>query len=99
MTTDQIGQESIKTIKTKLHRFKETIISAESLLILTHDYPDPDCIAAAFGISHLCSFWEIPTPTISFGGFVGRAENRAMVRFLNIPMVPYVLLDIQDFDY
>lgn len=35
---------------------------------------------------------------ISFGGFVGRAENKAMIRFLNIHIVPYVLLEIKDFD-
>ncbi len=40
----------------------------------------------------------IPSPVISFGGFVGRAENRAMVRYLNINMVPFVLLDVEEFD-
>ncbi|MBN1577635.1 MAG: DHH family phosphoesterase [Chitinispirillaceae bacterium] len=96
-------QKQAKTLKTtdfgsKTAQFKECILPAQSVLILTHDYPDPDCIASAFGISHLCSFWGVPSPVISFGGFVGRAENRAMVRFLDIAMVPFVLIDVKEFE-
>ncbi|MBN1306695.1 MAG: DHH family phosphoesterase [Chitinispirillaceae bacterium] len=79
-------------------QFKASIVPAKSVLILTHDYPDPDCIAAAFGTSHLCVFWGVPSPVVSFGGFVGRAENRAMVRFLDIAMVPFVLIDVKEFE-
>lgn len=82
----------------KVEEFRRTILPAQSVLILTHDYPDPDCIAAALGIAHLCGTWGVASPVISFGGFVGRAENRAMVRFLNITMVPYVLIEVKDFE-
>jgi len=82
----------------KLAAFKAKVVSAESILILTHDYPDPDCIASAYGVSHLLEFWGKTNTTISFGGFVGRAENRAMIRYLNINIIPYVLLEIKDFD-
>jgi nanoRNase/pAp phosphatase (c-di-AMP/oligoRNAs hydrolase) len=82
----------------KLRNFKEHIIPASSALIITHDYPDPDCLASAFGISNLLSHWGIRASVISFGGFVGRAENRAMIRVLNIPTVPFVLTEIKDYD-
>jgi nanoRNase/pAp phosphatase (c-di-AMP/oligoRNAs hydrolase) len=82
----------------KLRGFRLAILPASSVLILTHDYPDPDCIASAWGISELLSFWGVGHPVISFGGFVGRAENRAMIRFLNIPTVPFALTDVNDFD-
>jgi len=82
----------------KLAGFREAVLPASSVLILTHDYPDPDCIASAFGLSELLSFWGGPPSTISFGGFVGRAENRAMIRFLGIPTVPFVLTEVSDFD-
>lgn len=82
----------------KVVQLKECLGNSQSVLIITHDYPDPDCIASAFGISELFSFWGIPSTVISFGGFIGRAENRAMVRFLNISMVPFVLVDVLDFD-
>jgi nanoRNase/pAp phosphatase (c-di-AMP/oligoRNAs hydrolase) len=83
----------------KLKSFYQQVAGASSILLLTHDYPDPDCIASAFGISHLLSFWGKPASMISFGGFIGRAENRAMIRFLNIRTVPYVLLEVKDYDY
>jgi nanoRNase/pAp phosphatase (c-di-AMP/oligoRNAs hydrolase) len=82
----------------KVQHFKEHIIPADSALIITHDYPDPDCLASAFGVSQLLSFWGIKSSVISFGGFVGRAENRAMIRVLNIPTVPFVLTEIKDYN-
>ncbi|MFW5813481.1 MAG: DHH family phosphoesterase [Fibrobacterota bacterium] len=82
----------------KLQQFRDAIFPASSVLILTHDYPDPDCLASAYGISHLLSFWGLDSSVISFGGFVGRAENRAMIRFLNIRTVPFVLTEVKDFD-
>lgn len=82
----------------KIEELRNHIIPASSVLVLTHDYPDPDCLASAFGISDLLSFWGIKSSIISFGGFVGRAENRAMIRFLNIKTVPFVLTEIEDFE-
>ena len=82
----------------KLESFREHILPANSVLIITHDYPDPDCLASAFGVQHLMNFWGVKSSVISFGGFVGRAENRAMIRVLNIPTVPFVLTEIKDYD-
>ena len=82
----------------KLESFREHILPANSVLILTHDYPDPDCLASAFGVQHLMNFWGVKSSVISFGGFVGRAENRAMIRVLNIPTVPFVLTELKDYD-
>jgi nanoRNase/pAp phosphatase (c-di-AMP/oligoRNAs hydrolase) len=57
------------------------------LVILPHDNPDPDSLAAALGLR--CIFErEGLHPVIAFGGIIGRAENRALVRELNIPLVP-----------
>jgi nanoRNase/pAp phosphatase (c-di-AMP/oligoRNAs hydrolase) len=85
-------------IEEKLRDFRNCVQGASSVLILAHDYPDPDCLASAYGIAHLLSFWGKQNSIISFGGFVGRAENRAMIRFLNVSTIPYVLLEINDFD-
>lgn len=82
----------------RIEEFHAHVKGASSPLILTHDYPDPDCIASAYGIAHLLSFWGMENSIISFGGFVGRAENRAMIRYLNIRTIPYVLLEIKDYD-
>jgi len=95
---DQNKSHSGEDFEEKLEAFRNHIVPATSVLILTHDFPDPDCLASAFGISNLLSFWGITSSVISFGGFVGRAENRAMIRFLNIRTVPFVLTEIKDFE-
>ena len=40
--------------------------------------------------------WPSKDATIALGGFVGRAENRAMLRYLNIPLVPVGDLPLVD---
>jgi nanoRNase/pAp phosphatase (c-di-AMP/oligoRNAs hydrolase) len=56
------------------------------LLILTHDFPDPDALASAFGLLHLAqSAFDIPA-RIAYAGELGRTENRMMVRLLRIPL-------------
>ena len=54
------------------------------LLILTHDYPDPDSLASAFGLSYLCEKRFRISCRIAYGGIIGRVENRSMVRLLDI---------------
>jgi len=93
-----MSDEATPYYDNKLLEFRKAILPAASVLVLTHDYPDPDCIASAWGLSELLSFWGVGHPVISFGGFVGRAENKAMIRFLNIPTVPFALTDVNDFD-
>jgi len=56
------------------------------LLILTHDFPDPDAIASAFALQHLAQSGFGIDSKIAYGGIVGRMENRAMVRTLRIRM-------------
>jgi nanoRNase/pAp phosphatase (c-di-AMP/oligoRNAs hydrolase) len=60
--------------------------------IMTHDNPDPDSLAAALGLRKLFEASGIPA-TITIGGIIGRAENRAMVRELKIDLVPIERLD------
>jgi nanoRNase/pAp phosphatase (c-di-AMP/oligoRNAs hydrolase) len=60
--------------------------------IMTHDNPDPDSLAAALGLRRLFEQAGIPS-TITIGGIIGRAENRAMVRELKIDLVPIERLD------
>jgi nanoRNase/pAp phosphatase (c-di-AMP/oligoRNAs hydrolase) len=56
------------------------------LLILMHDCPDPDALAAAFGLLVLAREGFGIESLIAYGGEVGRMENRSMVRLLRIPI-------------
>jgi hypothetical protein len=56
------------------------------LLILVHDCPDPDALAAAMGLMVLVKEGYGIEARIAYGGEIGRMENRAMVRLLRIPV-------------
>jgi nanoRNase/pAp phosphatase (c-di-AMP/oligoRNAs hydrolase) len=55
-------------------------------LILPHDNPDPDGMAAAWALSFFLERTRGLKPEIGYCGLIGRAENRAMVQELKIPL-------------
>jgi len=62
--------------------FAAAVRPARRVLVLTHDYPDPDALAAAHTVRTVCEERLKAECAVAFGGHVGRAENRAMVREL-----------------
>ena len=67
------------------------------ILIVTHDHPDPDALAAAYALRHLILMKTGQEAVIAFDGMIGRSENRALVRELQIETVPLATLDPSDF--
>ncbi len=55
-------------------------------LVLTHDNPDPDALAAATLLCHVLRRAFKQRATAAYGGIVGRAENREMVRSLHLKL-------------
>jgi nanoRNase/pAp phosphatase (c-di-AMP/oligoRNAs hydrolase) len=72
----------------RFRRLVETLSGVERLLILTHDHPDPDALAAAFLLRRIARHALAIECEIGYGGLIGRAENRAMVAELRIPVRP-----------
>ncbi len=68
-----------------------------AVLIVTHDHPDPDSLAAAMALKHLITIKTGQPTTVAFGGMIGRGENRAMVEKLEIDVVPLDSLDLDRF--
>lgn len=80
--------------------------STKHLVVLTHDNPDPDSVSSAVTLAYLVkNKFKIPT-SVKYGGIVGRAENRAMIRVLGLhvsplseadfkPGVDFALVDMQ----
>lgn len=58
-------------------------------LVLTHDNPDPDALAATAGVALLLRRLFHRNVTVAYGGIIGRAENREMVRCLRLDLVPF----------
>lgn len=71
----------------------ETVGDAGSILILPHNNPDPDAIASALALQHVLSEKTGLNSSIAYEGNIGRAENRALVRYLNHPLQPITSLD------
>jgi len=57
-----------------------------SLLIFTHDHPDPDSIASAYALQFVALRRCGIRARIVYGGAIGRVENQTMVRALKIPI-------------
>jgi nanoRNase/pAp phosphatase (c-di-AMP/oligoRNAs hydrolase) len=67
-------------------------------LILTHDNPDPDSIAAGVALAWLLKRLARVEALVAYGGIIGRAENRALVKVLHLPVVPVSRIAFDEFD-
>src|SRR6185503_13720178 len=81
-----------------LERALAGLAGRRSLLIYTHDNPDPDALAAALGLQRLAEHELNIDTTLTYGGIVGRAQNRAMVENLKMPLTPVERIDLGQFD-
>ena len=60
------------------------------VLIVCHDNPDPDALASAMAMKHLCESLEKDV-TIIHGGMIEHQQNRAMVRLLDLDVRKLIL--------
>ena len=71
-----------------LERLEETLKNTKRLFVLTHDNPDPDSVSSAITLAYIVkNKFKIPS-AVKYGGIVGRAENRAMIRVLGLKLGP-----------
>jgi len=84
----------------------EVLGDARSLVILPHNDPDPDAIASAVALRTLLQRACGVESQLAYKGIIGRAENKALVRYLDRPLrrlkgsdlntsVPIALVDTQ----
>lgn len=77
---------AIERARPKLQELREIARGKHTLLAQTHDYPDPDTIASALALTWLLQELEGLEPDIGYGGIIGRAENKAMIKVLGIKL-------------
>lgn len=63
-------------------------IKQKHVYIQTHNFPDPDAIASAYGLQHLLAGKGIKS-TIVYKGKVDHGSSNAMVQKLNIPIIEF----------
>jgi nanoRNase/pAp phosphatase (c-di-AMP/oligoRNAs hydrolase) len=89
-----------------LESLLKAVEGAERLLILSHNDPDPDAIASALALRYLVQQRLGIQGEAVYKGIVGRAENKALMRYLEYPLrrlicfdpdpgVPIALVDTQ----
>jgi nanoRNase/pAp phosphatase (c-di-AMP/oligoRNAs hydrolase) len=90
----------------KLEQLHDVLDGHTRLLIIPHNDPDPDAIAASLGLRYLAAELYGIEAEIRYNGIIGRAENKALVRFLGNPLkklnnypldqdIPIALIDTQ----
>ncbi len=84
--------------RASLETLKELLQNAAHFLIVMQDNPDPDSIAAALALRELVHHLGNVSCSITHGGSVGRAENRALVKYLNLNLRNLQGLDWRRFD-
>lgn len=80
-----------------LEKLRDIVERKKKVLILPHNNPDPDSIAAGWALSYLLREKLKVGSVFAYGGIITRAENRAMVRLLNIGIKPMEMINIHNF--
>jgi nanoRNase/pAp phosphatase (c-di-AMP/oligoRNAs hydrolase) len=73
-------------MKEHLESLLRAVRDVEGLVILAHNDPDPDAIASAVALRYLLQQKLGVESDILYKGIIGRAENRALVRYLGRPL-------------
>lgn len=82
----------------KLEQLLKVARGKRRALILTHDNPDPDSIAAAVTLGHVLEKRGGMEARAAYGGIIGRAENVAMAKVLRLPLVPVSQIVFDEYD-
>ncbi|MDA8414305.1 MAG: DHH family phosphoesterase [Desulfobacteraceae bacterium] len=97
MTTDNPVQESLRQSKERSDGMLEWLRGTGKAIIIIHDNPDPDCLASAMALRHLLAMKLSRDAVIAFSGMIGRSENIAMAKVLEITLIPLELVDLDEF--
>ncbi len=72
----------------RLEKMGEALKNTKRLIVMTHDNPDPDSVSSALTLAYIAQHkFKIPS-VVKYGGIVGRAENRTMIRILELKVSP-----------
>ncbi|WP_440764960.1 DHH family phosphoesterase [Natronorubrum sp. DTA7] len=72
--------------------------TTESLVIVCHDNPDPDCLASALALEAIANDHDVQEITIAYGGEISHQQNRAFVNMLDISLESVGRTNLDDYD-
>lgn len=85
-------------IKKKLKQLHETLNHSSTMLIVLQDNPDPDALGSAAALRKLVNQHNNIQCSITHCGTIGRAENRALVKYLGLNLRQADQIDFHTFD-
>jgi nanoRNase/pAp phosphatase (c-di-AMP/oligoRNAs hydrolase) len=102
-TEKEYGMAKKMTPKTlhnqsKLSRLREQLENQSTMLIVMQNFPDPDAIASAVGLRTLVNTLDGIQCSLAYGGTLGRAENRALAKYLKLNLRPIEAVQNTKFD-
>ncbi|WP_458187555.1 DHH family phosphoesterase [Haladaptatus sp. NG-WS-4] len=83
---------------TRAQELVEYLAGVESLAVVCHDNPDPDCIASALALSVIAEESGVEVIELFYGGTVSHQQNRAFINLLHVSLEHTETFDVDDFD-
>lgn len=84
--------------KKRLEQLASALQGKRRLLVLTHDNPDPDCIASGWALMRVARKTRRIRVDLAYAGIIGRNENRTLTEVLRVPLLPLNRLALEDYD-
>ncbi len=97
MTTGSSVPEGLRHSKEHSDEMLEWLQGKGQTIILIHDNPAPDCLASAMALRHLLAMKLSRDAVITFSGMIGRSENIAMAKELEITLIPLTMVDLDEY--
>ena len=75
-----------ESVKQHIKKLDEIMQDSQEMLIVVHNDPDPDALATAAALHHLIRERYSVAVSIAYGGDIARAENKALLRELDVQL-------------
>jgi nanoRNase/pAp phosphatase (c-di-AMP/oligoRNAs hydrolase) len=79
---DQASADAVSEKQSRLDTFRAVLSGLKKVVVVTHDYPDPDAMASAAAVHVLLARHFSIQSQLVYSGIVARAENREMLKHM-----------------
>jgi nanoRNase/pAp phosphatase (c-di-AMP/oligoRNAs hydrolase) len=76
----------------------EQFEEGDSVAIVCHDNPDPDCLASAVALAHIAESRDVGSVEILYSGEISHQQNQAFVNLLDIDLLSISETPLDSFD-
>lgn len=87
-TAESSGPMRSPTVSRRSDRFLAGLEEYHGVIVVSHVHPDPDSLGSMVGLAHLIETCVGIPVQITRDGPIGRAENKAMVKALDLDLTP-----------